>query len=453
MQIVRAIESIHIKGSEVDIDKHPDWKEKLRNTFSEKDYGLAVDIGTTTIAMSCYRLWEGKWIGSCQEMNSQCMMGSDVVMRLMHCQQGKQERLQGLVIEQLEEMAEKICKDTCSLKDIRKMTVVGNAAMCHIFSGQDATGLAGSPFRTAYKGMFRCEGESLGFREMSQTEVIVLPGIESHVGADTTAMIACVPINDSKCTHIAIDIGTNAEIVLHHKGEHIVCSAPAGPAFEGMEISCGMRGIDGAIAGVKLASQTGNIVLDVIGKEGTVPQGICGSGLVDAVAQLLQCGLVQRDGYLLTAKEAGEKGIPEAFVERLEEEGFVLYQGAEERIILTREDIRQFQLAKASVQAGINMLLSSRGISIEEVDAIWVAGVFGKHISKANAIKTGLFPAFPMENIYMVGNAAGIGVSLALLNEEYGVHLEGIASQAKHLELASSESFQKEFLKAMEFGN
>ena len=258
MQIVRGIEKNQKKECEINIDTYPDWKEQLKKTYSEKDYGLAVDIGTTTIAMSCYRLYDGEWIGNCQEMNRQCMMGSDVVMRLMHCQQGRQKRLQNLVIEQLEEMAEKICKDICLLKDIRKMAVVGNATMCHIFAGKDAMGLAGSPFRCAYKGTLRCKGEELGFRQMSKMEVIVLSGIESHVGADTTAMMACVPINNSRGTQIAIDIGTNAEIVLYHEGEHIVCSAPAGPAFEGMEISCGMRGIEGAIAGVKLASQTGN---------------------------------------------------------------------------------------------------------------------------------------------------------------------------------------------------
>ena len=455
MQIVRTTENQLEKKCEIHIDYCPEWTEETKCIYRENDYGLAVDIGTTTIAMSCYRLHDRKWMGNYQEMNSQCMMGSDVVMRLMHCVQGKQERLQRLVIEQLEDMAGKICKDICAIKDIKKMTVVGNAAMCHIFAGQDAAGLAGSPFRTAYKGTLRYKGDILGFQSLSGADIIILPGIESHVGADTTAMMACVPIHNSTATHIAIDIGTNAEIVLHHKGEDIVCSAPAGPAFEGMEISCGMRGIKGAIAGVKLAPQTGNLVLNVIGPEGTRPIGLCGSGLVDAVAQLLQCGLIQRDGYLLTADEAREQGITEKFIERLEKDAFVLYQDEttqENKVSLTREDIRQFQLAKASVQAGIKMLLSSREISVSQVNAIWVAGEFGKYISKTNAVKTGMFPKELEEKIYVVGNAAGVGAAQALLDENFCLVLEEIAAKSKHLELAESENFRQEFIAAMELG-
>ena len=159
MQIVRRIENHNEKRDEINEKQIALLKDKLQKNISRQEYGLAIDIGTTTIAMSCYDLSTGEWLGNCQEMNSQCMMGSDVVMRLMHCQQGKQERLQRLVVEQLEEMAEKICKTICSLEDIRKMTVVGNATMCHIFAGQDAIGLAGSTFRTAYQGTLRCKGE------------------------------------------------------------------------------------------------------------------------------------------------------------------------------------------------------------------------------------------------------------------------------------------------------
>ncbi len=457
MQIVRYIKNQTDKKCEINLDQYLRRKEKSKHMYSQKDYGLAVDIGTTTIAMSCYGLKNGKWVGSCQEMNSQCMMGSDVVMRLMHCLQGKQDRLQGLIIQQVEEMAEKICKDFCDLEDVKKITVVGNSTMCHIFAGKDATGLAGSPFQSAYQGSLRCLGESLGFGRLAQAEIIILPGIESHVGADTTAMMACVPIHDSTKKQIAIDIGTNAEIVLHHEGKDIVCSVPAGPAFEGMEISCGMRGIEGAIAGVKLATQTPNIILDVIGEEGTKPAGICGSGLVDAVAQLYRCGLVQKDGYLLTAKEAKERGIARHLTKRLEEDGFVLYQPQEpdktsQAILLTREDIRQFQLAKASVQAGIKMLLSSREISKQQISAVWIAGEFGKYISRASAITTGMFPREWEDRIHVVGNAAGVGAARALLDEEFCRSLEEIAAKAIHLELAESNGFQQEFLSAMRLG-
>lgn len=428
----------------------------------EHDFGLAVDIGTTTVAVSLYQLRTKKYLGGRQERNRQTGMGSDVMMRLMHCQRGHQGALQRMLTEQLEQLADAVSEGNCRLDDITKMTVVGNPSMCHIFAGQDISGLTGSPFRPSYQGALRCRGEMLGFKRLSQTEIYILPGIDAHVGADAVSMITALGMDRRKGIQMAVDIGTNAEMALQDsEGRLLTCSVPAGPAFEGMEISCGVRGEEGAVAGFRFAPQAGNIILNVISSnqnDGSLPlpKGLCGSGLIDAVAQLLQHGLLEKDGYLLSAQEAAIKHVPDLLVSRLVEtdgeRGVILYQAGdrEASVILTQQDIRQFQLAKAAVQAGIKVLLSSRSILLEQVEQIWIAGVFGGHISRRSAVQTGLFPDVPVEKLSVVGNAAAQGAALALLSPKFRQSLEQVAGKAEHLELASSEAFKREYMAAME---
>lgn len=433
--------------------------------------GMAVDLGTTTIAVSFYDLATGRYLGSSQQKNRQTQLGSDVIMRLMHCQQGREAQLQEMVVSQLESMAENFLrqeqsrnrvqseklsqisgekpsqsrrerpaseqKSTEYRMKLQKITVAGNTTMCHILAGQDITGLTGSPFSPAYQGTYRCMGSALGMRQFGETRVEILAGIGSHVGADTTAMLLDLdwPVPDT--TALAVDIGTNAEIVLNDHGTLTACSVPAGPAFEGAQISCGMRGGNGAISKVKWAAGTGNMLLDVLWdgegqNEKPIPRGICGSGLVDAAAQFLAAGKLQADGY-----------IPS------EEGQLVLYEDAKCRLTLTQQDIRQFQLAKASVQAGIKVLLSTKGLSLDQIDTIYIAGVFGGHISEKSAVQTGLFPKLTTGRIVQIGNAAGRGAAKALLSESVVRQAERTAAGCKHVELAETEQFQQYFMDAM----
>lgn len=447
MQIIRLAEAQKEKLCDVGQTGNP----------AAKGFGVAVDIGTTTVAMALYDLGEGVFLGSRQEKNRQTIMGADVMMRLMHCQCGRQPRLQELIRKQLEEMAEELCENVCQQEELKRMVVVGNTTMCHIFLGQDTTGLAGSPFQPSYQGAFCCTGEAVGFVSFPRLEICVVAGVDAHVGADAVAVAAHLHMRNMAGVRLAVDIGTNAELVLSHQGGLITCSAPAGPAFEGAEISQGMRGEPGAISAVRLAPGTGNVILDVIGRweqgelKRVTPRGICGSGLIDAVAGLRQYGLMAPDGYLLTSREAQERGVPAFLWERLTEEGFLLYQAESgEAVMLRREDIRQFQLAKAAVQAGIRLLLASQELELGQVDQIMIAGVFGGHISKSNAVRTGLFPDVPAGRLQVVGNAAGAGAAQVLLSEEFRRETECIAEQAEHLELAEQEEFRREFLAAMD---
>lgn len=452
MQIVRMAESDTIKGK-------GGTGQPERNDFAVKMagavYGLAVDIGTTTVVMGLYDLGSGERLAGSQEKNRQTILGADVMMRLMHCQRGSKQKLEQRIREQLQDMAEQICNSFCTLEQVKTLTVVGNTTMCHIFLGQDVSGLAGSPFRPAYRGIYRCKGGDIGLQRMKCTDVIVPAGIDAHVGADAVSMICALHLQDTEDTVLAVDIGTNAEIALSCQGEISVCSAPAGPAFEGAEISQGMRGEPGAIAGMHIAGQSGNILLEVIpdDRRNIYPvKGICGSGLIDSIASLRQSDILQPDGYLLCDREEADRlGILGYLRERITEKGFLVYlDPGGQHVCLTQKDIRQFQLAKAAVQAGIRMLLEQKGLTLEQVDRLYIAGVFGGHISKKSAVLTGLFPDIAREKIVIAGNAAGDGVAKALLSEAFLQQTEQVGSEAVHIELAQQEAFQKEFLASME---
>lgn len=452
MQIVRMAESDTIKGKGgTGQPERDDFAVKMAGAV----YGLAVDIGTTTVVMGLYDLGSGERLAGSQEKNRQTILGADVMMRLMHCQRGSKQKLEQRIREQLQDMAEQICNSFCTLEQVKTLTVVGNTTMCHIFLGQDVSGLAGSPFRPAYRGIYRCKGGDIGLQRMKCTDVIVPAGIDAHVGADAVSMICALQLQDTEDTVLAVDIGTNAEIALSCQGEISVCSAPAGPAFEGAEISQGMRGEPGAIAGMHIAGQSGNILLEVIpdDRRNIYPvKGICGSGLIDSIASLRQSDILQPDGYLLCDREEADRlGILGYLRERITEKGFLVYlDPGGQHVCLTQKDIRQFQLAKAAVQAGIRMLLEQKGLTLEQVDRLYIAGVFGGHISKKSAVLTGLFPDIAREKIVIAGNAAGDGVAKALLSEAFLQQTEQVGSEAVHIELAQQEAFQKEFLASME---
>lgn len=452
MQIVRMAESDTIKGKGGSGQtERDDFAVKMAGAV----YGLAVDIGTTTVVMGLYDLGSGERLAGLQEKNRQTLLGADVMMRLMHCQRGSRQQLEQRIREQLQDMAEQICNSFCTLEQVKTLTVVGNTTMCHIFLGQDVSGLAGSPFRPAYRGIYRCKGGDIGLQRMKCTDVIVPAGIDAHVGADAVSMICALQLQDTEDTVLAVDIGTNAEIALSCQGEISVCSAPAGPAFEGAQISQGMRGEPGAIAGMHIAGQSGNILLEVIpdDRKNIYPvKGICGSGLIDSIASLRQSDILQPDGYLLCDREEADRlGIPGYLRERITEEGFLVYlDPGGQHVCLTQKDIRQFQLAKAAVQAGIRMLLEQKGLTLEQVDRLYIAGVFGGHISKKSAVLTGLFPDIAREKIVIAGNAAGDGVAKALLSEAFLQQTEQVGLEAVHIELAQQEAFQKEFLASME---
>ena len=419
--------------------------------------GFAADIGTTTIALTAVDLRSGNIIGSLSEMNEQTKLGADVMMRVMHSLSGKRGKLHEIVVQQIEGMAKRILAEKAMGIDVGRsrfiFSVVGNTVMCHLFLDQDVAGLAGYPFRPAYTGNYHCCGKDIGMDFFSCAEVYVLSGIAAHVGSDALAVIGAEGLYGKDKIQLAIDLGTNAEIILNQRGTVKVCSTAAGPAFEGKGIQCGMPAKEGAVNGIKMSSTNGNIVLEYIC--GRLPRGICGSGLVDAVAGLRKCRVLQPDGYLLSADEAERQkiqtGINKRITKRNGQNAFLFYADEEysEEIYLQQSDIRGVQLAKGAIQAGIQCLLSESRLKLSEVDEIVVAGVLGSCMRPANAVSIGLLPD-TLPKLRFAGNAAGRGAVRILTDKSFFGDMERLAGQISHVELAQMEDFQGHLMRSME---
>lgn len=443
------------------------------NEKMAEGYYVAVDIGTTTLSVEVYDA-QGFLLGGKAEENAQRELGSDVMMRLMHVQQGRGDKLRDLIRNQLCCLLGKLQKELQAsgigdaLCEFRKMTVVGNTVMCHLFLGVDAGGLCGAPFQTAYQGSFHTKGRKIGWTEYADMDILVLPGIAAHVGADAAAVMGAQGLWQSDRIQLAIDLGTNAEILWNDHGKVYACSTAAGPAFEGAGISCGSIAGPGVLTAVQMIRSNGNIILDIIPDSQMrmlLPIGICGSGLIDLIAALRQCGMLQSDGRMITQTEALSQGIPRALAERLwkdstGQQNFVIFNpecdkinGKKtdcKKIYLTQEDVRAFQLAKAAIQAGIAVLCRKTGRKISDITECQIAGMFGGSLSIKNAVFCGLIPDLPEERISFIGNAAGLGAAKALFHEDYVYELEQRVRAVTHIELAQNEEFQSLYLQGME---
>lgn len=497
MVLLRGAAEKKIKGSVP--DKHNIHPFSSQTDREKGGYYAAVDIGTTTLSIEVYDS-DGNYIGGCAENNAQGKLGSDVMMRLMHASDGRQEMLHTMIRDQIYQLLRQILtdkvddtvrsginecteegaevrlsgvhcesegQDAGQLSHLRKISVVGNTVMCHLFLNKDTTGLRGAPFRTDYQGCCLLFGKDLEWSACPDVEVIVLPGITAHVGADAAAVFMAEQLWQEDRIQLVIDLGTNAEILLNCRGQIWVCSAAAGPAFEGKGISCGCRGGGGAVSGVKLNRANGNILLDVVPDPVTgklLPKGICGSGLVDLIAELLENKLLQPDGCLLSPLEAEELGISHALARRLDESNgerrFILYDPTMDKmadvgdkqakcLYITQQDVRNFQLAKSAIQTGIALLCQKNGLDVLEIEDCRVAGVFGAFLHLDHAKISGLLPDIPAETIHFVGNAAGKGAAQALFDPDWIPCLEEKLQEIHHVELAEQEDFQSQFLQNM----
>lgn len=436
-------------------------------------YGAAMDIGTTTIAASLFSLDNKKYCGNITETNLQTKYGADVMMRIMNANMGKARLLHNIITSQAEDILERLSNGICTRDKVIKMSVTGNTTMCHLFLDKDLSGMAGAPFKTAYSGSASIKGNRNGFKKFPDIDIYVMPGIAAHTGADAVSVLCSQKLYQPDKVQLAVDIGTNAEIILNNKGNIYACSAAAGPAFEGKGVQCGIRAGNGAINGIKINKLAGNIVLYVINSNNStrhnfpqdvpIPKGICGSGLVDAIAELLKTGVLKTDGYLMDKEEALKNGITAEIAGRLctNSEGnyFVFYgekdllnnhhyNGRHQDIVITQKDIRNIQLAKAAIQAATEVLLETAGITLNKVDEVKIAGVFGRFIHPKQAVLIGLYP--DTDNIEFIGNAAGNGAAQALLDQNSRELALKYSKKIKHIELANEKSFQDKFLNAME---
>lgn len=417
-------------------------------------FGLAIDVGTTSVVTTLIELESGEQLASVSSLNPQAAFGGDLMSRIAFCQfnPANLRQLQSRIVGLLNQQIAEIVRDSGVLaKWIYKVAVVGNTCMHHILLGIDPSYVGLAPYAPVMRHPLVIPARDLPLKVNPEARVCLLPIVAGFVGADAVAMALATRIYASDDSRIAVDIGTNGEVLLGSKERLWACSAPAGPALEGAQIRHGMRGALGAIDRVAIDD---DVRLHTIGDAPAL--GICGSGLIDAVAGMLDAGVLDWTG-LIRVEERGS--LPARLGERLlmrgEERLFVLARPGEadapREIVLTQDDIRQVQLCKGAIGSGVRMLQQIAGVPDDRVAELMLAGGFGNYISIRSAVRIGLIPPLPEEKIRYVGNAASLGAQLCLVSEAERQRAEAIARSIEHVSLAAHPDFQEIFVEAMNF--
>ncbi|WP_232202540.1 ASKHA domain-containing protein [Methanococcus aeolicus] len=397
----------------------------------EKDfsgiYGLSIDIGTTSVVVYLVDISKGIVLDNISFLNPQRQFGADVVSRIAY---NNGILLQKTLITELNDSISKLCSNNnIKMDNIYEVSVVGNTAMIHFFYGIVPKNLATHPYVPTFKNSPYLPAKELGLN-LRNAYIYTLPIIGGYVGADTVGAILSSEMHKKDDISLLIDIGTNGEIVLGNKEKLLTCSCAAGPAFEGVSIEHGTNAREGAVCRVKIDEN--NIYYETIGNK-TPPIGICGSGIIDIVAEFLKSGLINKTGRF-----TGEH-------KNLKENKFII----EDSIYFTQGDIREVQLAKGAIYAGIKILCYEYGISMEDISNVYVTGAFGCHIDVENAKIIGLLP--DLDNILSIDNAAGRGTIMALLSKKIRNEADKLAKNTKYIELSSHDNFESEFISALGF--
>ena len=414
---------------------------------SRRPLGLAVDLGTTKIAGYLVDMETGQTLASRGDMNPQIAYGEDLVARMAYANKSPSEaaRLQELVAEALNQLAADMCAELdADSAEITEAVVVGNTAMHHLFLRLPVAQLARAPYVPAIKSALDLKARDLGLGIAPGSYVHLLPNIAGYVGADHVAMLLATGVAQAKGVVLALDIGTNTEICLANHGKLTSLSCASGPAFEGAHIKHGMRAANGAIEHVRLVD--GRIEYQTIG--GAPPVGLCGSGILDCLAQLYQAGVVEANGRMGEHPRVRDTGGGREFVLVGEDE----QEAGRPAITFTQKDVRELQLAKGAMRAGIQVLLELSGLGEAAIDQVIIAGAFGTYIDVASAIAIGMLPRLPLDRFRQVGNAAGMGAKLALISRSKRAEAQAIASRVGYVELATFPRFARTFATAMYLG-
>ena len=409
--------------------------------------GLAVDVGTTKLAGYLVDLTTGETLAARGMMNPQISYGEDVISRanLAIATPDGSAQLQKLAAGAITELAVGLTKSVgAAAEDIAEAVVVGNTAIHHLVLGLPVRQLALAPFVPAVSRSVDIKARDLGIGIAPGTYVHVLPNIAGFVGADHVAFLLASNIQDGDRTIVALDIGTNTEVSLIHRGRISSVSCASGPAFEGGQIKDGMRAGDGAIERVTISLD--GVQYETINDAPAV--GICGSGIIDVVAQLYLSGVADSGGRMreghARVRTAGER---REFVLVSEAE-----RGGKPAIVFTQHDVRELQLGKAAIRAGIQTLLRSAGLTDEDITDVIVAGAFGSYLDISSAVTIGMLPAVPLERFHQVGNAAGMGAKRALISTAQRDEARRLARKARYIELATTPGFNQDFLQAIHLG-
>lgn len=423
--------------------------------------GLAFDIGTTTVVGYLMDLASGGDLAVASRSNPQRVFGDDVLSRSDHAAKGAGPRgeLQRLIIGCLQEIAEECAgRAGVSLDRCYEAVLAGNTIMLHLALGIDPCNIARVPFTPVWTEAREMAAAELGFKLHPAARLYLLPCVAGYVGADITAGIIAADLEQRQKPTLFVDIGTNGEMVLGDRTRRISCASPAGPAFEGARISCGLRAVGGAIDRIRFDPAAKDLHIHTLGDQPAA--GVCGTGLIDAVAVLLQQGLLEPSGLLLDPDDAAAKA-PAALAARVREgeKGgeFLLVprertQDRRRDLVLTQRDFRELQLAKGAIRAGVEMALRHWGISGGQLDKVLIAGGFGNYIHPESALAVGLFPDdVRLDQLEFVGNTAAAGAKLCLADVQERERVERLASQTEYIELSGRSDFQDVFMEAMLF--
>jgi len=418
----------------------------LPNVQFKGIYGVAVDVGTTTLAGYLFDLSSGKQLGVAAAQNPQARFGADVISRIRHVdEKGEQglKELQTLVLNTVKELIAKIaCRTGIDTGAIYKATIVGNPTMLHLLLGINPSAIGQSPYIPVFCSGFSFPASEINLSISPLANVDILPAISAYVGADILAGMLTVNMGGKASIELLLDIGTNGEIVLAVGDKLFVCSTAAGPAFEGGSISQGMSALDGALDRVQI--QDHELTCSVIGSKNAI--GICGSGLLDAVAVLRRIGLIDASGRLRKTEHP--------LSSRIEEKGSktrFLLANEKVPVYLAQRDIREFQLAKGAIRSGIEILMEQADVRKEELERVYIGGAFGSSLRAESLLRVGLLPPIPPDRIVSIGNCAGQGAKLALLDQKSNQKLEKLIEQTEYVELSSSNAFNQLFVKHMHF--
>ena len=408
---------------------------------NRRRFGVAIDIGSTTMVAYGFDILNQKIVSAEAMTNPQRQYGEDVMSRIEFSMRSPEQKrlLEKVVRNGVSEMTQRIAsKHGIAMKDILRIVVVGNTAMHHLFFGFDVTRLGKVPFLPETKERVEMSGMAIGLKGLESAKVIAPPLIAGFVGADLVAVLLATDLIESSIPTAVIDIGTNAEIALASEGRLLCCSSAAGPAFEGGNISHGMRATDGAIC--RIWSEASILKWDTIG--GVPPIGLCGSGLIDFVAEGLRLGLIDSAGSFVR-ENCGDKLLGKHGIAR-----YVLHNEGRKEVSVSQADIRQLQLAKAAMHAGMEILMEKA--SIDRLDKLLLAGAFGANMSTRNGRFIGMFPEIPLNRIVPIGNAAGTGAIQLLTDMNAREKVLRIARKAEHVELSLEKDFQKRFISSLD---
>jgi len=412
-------------------------------------YGVAVDIGTTTVVASLIDLKTGEEIGTEAEINSQKNFGQDVLTRITYAvengEQGTVE-LQRAIVDSLNKMINRICKRHNLNNDrIYEISIAGNSTMLHMLLGIESISLGKSPYAQIFSSSKNIKAVEIGLNSMSSfARLRTLPSVSSYIGADIVAGAYVADLHNTDKRVLFIDIGTNGEIVFSDKGKLVACSCAAGPALEGMNISSGMRASDDAIEEMKIGEE--EISLRVIGN--SKPRGLCGSGILAAVREMLACGLVNERGNIIKPDSLAPDDYRQKYIVAENNKRSIKIT---KDIRITQGDIRHVQLAKSAILSGFVALVNYVGLELSDIDEVIIAGQFGAHLPVESLVGTGILPKDVEGKIRYIGNSSKTGAYLYLMSLDSRKEMDDISRQMDYMELSVSEGYERLFIESSRF--